>query len=31
MNFNYYIPTRILFGRGKLNELHQQQLPGKKP
>ncbi len=30
MNFNYYIPTRLLFGKGKLNELHQQALPGKK-
>ena len=30
MRFNYYIPTRILFGAGKLNELHQQDLPGKK-
>ena len=29
-NFNYYIPTRILFGAGQLNELHKQQLPGKK-
>lgn len=30
MNFNYYIPTKILFGSGKLNELHKEQLPGKK-
>lgn len=30
MNFNYYIPTKILFGRGKLNELGDQILPGKK-
>lgn len=30
MNFNYYIPTRLLFGKGKLNELHEQVLPGKK-
>lgn len=29
-NFTYYIPTRILFGRGILNELHAQPLPGKK-
>ena len=29
-NFNYYIPTRLLFGKGKLNELHQQSLPGEK-
>ncbi|WP_136795309.1 iron-containing alcohol dehydrogenase [Desulfosediminicola ganghwensis] len=30
MDFNYYIPTRILFGPGKLNELANEQLPGKK-
>ena len=30
MNFTYYIPTRILFGAGMLNELHAQKLPGKK-
>lgn len=30
MSFNYFMPTRILFGKGKLNELHEQQLPGKK-
>ena len=30
MNFNYYIPTRILFGAGRLNDLHKQKLPGKK-
>lgn len=30
MAFNYYIPTRILFGHGKLEQLHQQVLPGKK-
>lgn len=30
MNFNYYIPTKLLFGSGKLNELHKQTLPGKK-
>lgn len=30
MNFNYYIPTKLLFGRGKLNELHKEKLPGKK-
>lgn len=29
-NFTYYIPTRILFGAGTLNELHAQPLPGKK-
>lgn len=30
MNFNYYIPTRILFGPGKLEELSKENLPGKK-
>ena len=30
MNFNYYIPTKILFGKGKLNELGKIKLPGKK-
>lgn len=30
MNFNYYIPTKILFGRGQLNNLHKEKLPGKK-
>ncbi len=30
MSFQYYIPTRILFGSGKIKTLHDQQLPGKK-
>ena len=30
MNFTYYIPTRILFGAGLVNELHTQPLPGRK-
>lgn len=30
MNFTYYIPTRILFGKGQLANLHKQALPGKK-
>jgi alcohol dehydrogenase len=30
MNFNYFVPTKILFGKGKLNELHKQSLPGMK-
>lgn len=30
MNFNYFIPTKILFGNGKLKELHKVSLPGKK-
>ncbi len=30
MNFNMYVPTRILFGAGELNNLHAQKMPGKK-
>lgn len=30
MKFNYYIPTKILFGAGKLNDLKKEKLPGKK-
>ena len=30
MLFNYHIPTRILFGPGKLAELGREKLPGKK-
>lgn len=30
MSFNYYIPTRILFGKGQLSDLNKQVLPGKK-
>ncbi len=30
MNFDYYIPTKILFGAGKLNQLATEKLPGKK-
>lgn len=30
MNFDYYIPTKILFGAGKLNQLAEEKLPGKK-
>jgi len=30
MKFNMYIPTKILFGEGKLNELGSQKMPGKK-
>lgn len=30
MSFMMYIPTRILFGPGQLNNLHEQKLPGKK-
>ena len=30
MNFQMYIPTRILFGAGQLKNLHKEDLPGKK-
>ena len=30
MNFTFFTPTKLLFGRGKLNELGQQKMPGKK-
>ena len=30
MNFNYYIPTRIVFGSGQLDQLHTMTLPGSK-
>lgn len=30
MKFQYYIPTRVLFGSGQLERLHKQKLPGKK-
>ena len=30
MSFNMYVPTRFLFGNGRLNELHEQKMPGKK-
>lgn len=30
MNFNLFTPTKLLFGCGKLNELGNQTLPGKK-
>lgn len=28
--FEYCVPTKVLFGCGKLNELHRQTFPGKK-
>jgi alcohol dehydrogenase len=28
--FQFFMPTRILFGKGALNDLHKQDLPGKK-
>lgn len=30
MQFEYFVPSKILFGPGKLAELHKQVLPGKK-
>lgn len=30
MSFRMYVPTRIIFGSGRLNKLHSQKLPGKK-
>ena len=30
MSFQYYVPTRTLFGQGQLNQRHKQALPGKK-
>lgn len=30
MNFNFFNPTRILFGTGQLDNLYKQQIPGKK-
>lgn len=29
-SFNMFVPTRVVFGRGRLNELHKQKMPGKK-
>ncbi|MDR1499144.1 MAG: iron-containing alcohol dehydrogenase [Rickettsiales bacterium] len=29
-NYRFFIPTYILFGKGQLENLHKQQLPGKK-
>lgn len=30
MKFQYYIPSKVLFGCGQLDKLHKQKLPGKK-
>lgn len=30
MNFEYYIPTKIFFGKGQINKLETTELPGKK-
>lgn len=29
-NFDFYMPTHVLFGAGRLNDLHAQAMPGKK-
>lgn len=31
MSYTMYIPTRFLFGNGKLKELHTQAMPGENP
>ena len=28
--YNFFDPTRVLFGAGQLNHLHEQAMPGKK-
>lgn len=30
MHFNYYMPTKVIFGRGRLKELATVELPGRK-
>lgn len=30
MSFNMYVPTRFIFGNGRLGQLHEQKMPGKK-
>ena len=30
MGFQFYMPSKLLFGKGQLNELGKQKLPGKK-
>ena len=30
MPFQFFMPTRLLFGKGQLSHLHEQALPGKK-
>lgn len=31
MSYTMHIPTKVIFGMGKLNELHNQAMPGEKP
>lgn len=28
--FEFYMPTKVLFGAGQLNNLHAEKMPGKK-
>lgn len=30
LNFNLFVPTRVVFGNGELSRLHRQPLPGQK-
>lgn len=30
MSYNFFDPTRVLFGAGQLNHLHEQTMPGQK-
>lgn len=30
MSYQFFDPTRVLFGAGQLNNLHAQAMPGKK-
>ena len=30
MSFQMYVPTKALFGRGQLNHLHEQRMPGER-
>ncbi|MBQ3379794.1 MAG: iron-containing alcohol dehydrogenase [Clostridia bacterium] len=30
VKFKFFVPTKIFFGRGQLNEMHKRGLPGKK-
>lgn len=30
LNYDMYVPTRVMFGAGMLNKLGEQPMPGKK-
>ncbi len=30
MTYNFFNPTRVLFGAGQLENLHTQEMPGRK-